>query len=181
MNEVKDAKVKLKKADEHIAMHAPAATTQEAADEKVQAAPLGVTSAMGTNTKGKKIKQKRAKGQPKERLQEKPQPVETVAAPPEPTTNPHLAATPAGLQDSSQTGASQGSAAQQGASTGRVAAGDSRAAEFAARGPAVAARGADAVDAQSADPATDVARWLRTEGPELRGSLGPFALVGALC
>ena len=117
VNEVKDAQVKVKKANEHLAMHAPAATPQEAADEKVQAAPLGVTSAMGTNTKGKKSKQKRVKGQPKERLQEKPQPVETVAVPPEPTTNPKLAATPAGLGAASQgTAEQQGSAAQQGAS-----------------------------------------------------------------
>jgi peptidyl-prolyl cis-trans isomerase SurA len=72
------------------------ATSQETADEKVQAAPLGLNG----NTAPKK--KKHHKGDRKERLTEaKPTPVVTTAI--APTVNPTLAATPAGLTPLTQT------------------------------------------------------------------------------
>jgi peptidyl-prolyl cis-trans isomerase SurA len=63
-----------------------AASTQEAQDEKQQAAPLGLNG----DTKAKK--KKRQKGQPIERLQDKPKTVEGPSVTPADTVNPNLAA-----------------------------------------------------------------------------------------
>ena len=75
---------KLNKAMMKANDHPVAATQQEAADEKTQAAPLGLNG----DTVKKQPKPKRKKGDPKNRLQEKPKP----AAPPPvaPTVNPAL-------------------------------------------------------------------------------------------
>lgn len=69
-----------------------AATTDEQADRKAQAAPLGLNG--DTATKKKPV---RVKGQPKERLQNKPTAPPPPGAPPDPTVNPSLGATPEGM------------------------------------------------------------------------------------
>ena len=97
----KRARVKLASAEVKASKRPTAATAEESADEKIQAAPLGID---GPAAKKKK-KTKRSKDQPKERLQEKTAPVEapnTVA----PTVNPALGTTATGggaLGDSSPT------------------------------------------------------------------------------
>jgi peptidyl-prolyl cis-trans isomerase SurA len=68
------------------------ATSQETADEKARATPLGLN---GNTGQKKKAKVKRAKDEPKERLQDKPKPVETPPAPVSPTVNPALGTSPA--------------------------------------------------------------------------------------
>jgi peptidyl-prolyl cis-trans isomerase SurA len=75
---------KLNKAMMKATDHPVAPTKQEAADEKTQAAPLGLN---GDTTK-KPAKPKRKKGDPKNRLQEKPKPA--APAPVAPTVNPAL-------------------------------------------------------------------------------------------
>jgi peptidyl-prolyl cis-trans isomerase SurA len=77
---------KLNKTEIKATDHPVAATPQEAADEKTQAAPLGLN---GDTTKKPK-KPKRQKGDPKNRLQEKPKPA--APAPVAPTVNPALGA-----------------------------------------------------------------------------------------
>jgi len=77
---------KLNKAEVKATDHPVAATKQEAADEKTQAAPLGLN---GDTTKKPK-KPKRQKGAPINRLQEKPKPA--APAPVAPTVNPALGA-----------------------------------------------------------------------------------------
>jgi peptidyl-prolyl cis-trans isomerase SurA len=91
-SEEKKAQTKLAKAEVNATKRPEKATPTENADEKVQAAPLGLNTAQ--EKKSKKVK--RVKGEAKERLQDKPvAPVQT-AAPVEPTVNPTLGATPAG-------------------------------------------------------------------------------------
>jgi len=75
---------KLNKAELKATDHPVAATQQEAADEKTQAAPLGLNG----DTVKKPKKPKRQKGDPKNRLQEKPKPA--APAPVAPTVNPAL-------------------------------------------------------------------------------------------
>jgi peptidyl-prolyl cis-trans isomerase SurA len=75
---------KLNKAMMKATDHPVAPTKQEAADEKTQAAPLGLNG----DTTRKPAKPKRKKGDPKNRLQEKPKPTEP--APIAPTVNPAL-------------------------------------------------------------------------------------------
>jgi len=77
---------KLNKAEVKSTDHPVAATPQEAADEKTQAAPLGLNG----DTAKKPKKPKRQKGDPKNRLQEKPKPA--APAPVAPTVNPALGA-----------------------------------------------------------------------------------------
>jgi peptidyl-prolyl cis-trans isomerase SurA len=91
-SEEKRAQEKLAKAEVKATMKPVAATTEESADEKTRAAPLGLNGNTGPK---KKHKVKRAKDQPKERLQDKPKPVETAPPPPAPTVNPALGTTPA--------------------------------------------------------------------------------------
>ena len=67
------------------------ATATETADEKVQAAPLGLKD----TAPKKKTKVKRDKDQPKERLQEKPKPVEQPKTV-DPSVNPSLGTTAVG-------------------------------------------------------------------------------------
>jgi peptidyl-prolyl cis-trans isomerase SurA len=76
--------VKLNKAMTKATDHPVAATPQEAANEKTQAAPLGLNG----DTVKKQPKPKRKKGDPKNRLQEKPK--EAPPAPVAPTVNPAL-------------------------------------------------------------------------------------------
>jgi len=75
---------KLNKAEMKATDHPVAATKQEAADEKTQAASLGLNG----DTVKKQPKPKRKKGDPKNRLQEKPKPA--APAPVAPTVNPAL-------------------------------------------------------------------------------------------
>lgn len=79
---------KVVKTNTKASNHSVAATSTEKADEKQQAAPLGLN---GDTTKKKK---KRQKGDPKERLQEKPKETEPAAAPVAPTVNPALGSSP---------------------------------------------------------------------------------------
>ena len=72
-NEEKQAQVKLASAEVKATKRPTAATAEDSADEKVQAAPLGLATDSG---KGKKHKTKRPKDEPKERLQEKQKPVQ---------------------------------------------------------------------------------------------------------
>ncbi|MGI4826789.1 MAG: peptidylprolyl isomerase [Janthinobacterium lividum] len=71
-SEEKHAQVKLASAEVKANKRPTAATAEESADEKVQAAPLGLAE----SGKSKKHKTKRPKDEPKERLQEKPKPVQ---------------------------------------------------------------------------------------------------------
>jgi len=75
---------KLNKAEMKATDHPVAATHEEAANEKTQAAPLGLNG----DTVKKPKKPKRQKGDPKNRLQEKPKPA--APAPVAPTVNPDL-------------------------------------------------------------------------------------------
>jgi peptidyl-prolyl cis-trans isomerase SurA len=75
---------KLNKAEMKATDHPVAATKDEAATEKTQAAPLGLNG----DTVKKPAKPKRKKGDPKNRLQEKPKPA--APAPVAPTVNPAL-------------------------------------------------------------------------------------------
>jgi peptidyl-prolyl cis-trans isomerase SurA len=69
------------------------ATTQEVADQKSQATPLGLNGDTAT-----KKKPKREKGAPKERLQNKPTTEPAPPPPPDPTVNPAaVGATPSGI------------------------------------------------------------------------------------
>jgi peptidyl-prolyl cis-trans isomerase SurA len=87
------------KAREHIATKPVAATTEETAAEKGQAAPLGLKG----DTAKKKAKAKRAKGAPKERLQTQPvKPVDT-STPIAPTVNPKLNGNVEGTQPAATT------------------------------------------------------------------------------
>ena len=96
----KHAEVKLASAEIKASKRPTAATAEESADEKVQAAPLGLGNVATKKTK----KQKHSKDQPKERLQEKVKPVETpntVA----PTVNPALGTTATGDGSAATSGA----------------------------------------------------------------------------
>ena len=84
----KVAKVESKK-QEKIAATPVAASSDETASAKTQAAPLGLN---GDTTK-KPAKPKKVKGAPKERLEEKPKTVAAAPARPAPTANPALAPT----------------------------------------------------------------------------------------
>ncbi|MDW5264225.1 MULTISPECIES: peptidylprolyl isomerase [Acidobacteriaceae] len=61
-------------------------TAQESADQKTQAAPLGLNG----DTAKKKKKKKRTKGEKKERLENKAKPSTAAPPPPAPTVNPSL-------------------------------------------------------------------------------------------
>jgi len=76
---------KAAKAQQHITARPVAATEQQSANEKTQAAPLGLKG----DTVKKQPKPKRKKGEAKERLQQQQKPVET-ATPVAPTVNPAL-------------------------------------------------------------------------------------------
>ncbi len=94
-NETEEKKdtVKLAKAEVKSTKRPEKATSTETADEKVQAAPLGLADPKS----GKKAKVKRDKDAPKERLQDKaPAPAEPASQPVAPTVNPTLGATPTG-------------------------------------------------------------------------------------
>jgi peptidyl-prolyl cis-trans isomerase SurA len=91
--EEKRAQDKVAKAEVKASKRPAQATSQETADEKARATPLGLNG--DTNSKKKKPKTKRDKNEPKERLQEKPKPVETTPPPPAPTVNPALGTAPA--------------------------------------------------------------------------------------
>ena len=73
------------KSQQHVTARPVAATKEQSATEKTQAAPLGLKG----DTVKKKPKPKREKGAPKERLQEQQKPVDT-ATPVAPTVNPAL-------------------------------------------------------------------------------------------
>jgi peptidyl-prolyl cis-trans isomerase SurA len=92
----KRAQEKLAHAEVKASARPVAPTVEESADEKVQAAPLGLNGDTGKHKKVKhphEKKHKHVKDQPKERLQEKPKPTE--AAPQvAPTVNPALGNTP---------------------------------------------------------------------------------------
>ncbi len=88
----KRAQTKLAKAEVRATKRPEKATATENADEKVQAAPLGLKDT-GSKKKGKV---KRAKDQPKERLQEKPKTVETPTQAVDPSVNPTLGTTAVG-------------------------------------------------------------------------------------
>ncbi len=90
--EAKRAQDKLAKAEVKATKRPTPATSQETADEKVRATPLGLN---GNTGKKKKTKVKHVKGEPKERLQEKPKPADTSQPAPAPTVNPALGTTPA--------------------------------------------------------------------------------------
>ena len=94
-----EAQEKLAKAATKASARSVAATPQQSADEKQQAAALGLNgdTAKHKKKKVKEEKHKHVKGEPKEpkeRLQEKTKPQET-AQPPAPTVNPALGSTPA--------------------------------------------------------------------------------------
>jgi peptidyl-prolyl cis-trans isomerase SurA len=89
-SEEKRAQDKVAKAEIKASKKPVAATSEETADEKERAGPLGLNGNTGPK---KKHKTKRAKDEPKERLQDKPKPVETAPAPPAPTVNPALGGT----------------------------------------------------------------------------------------
>jgi peptidyl-prolyl cis-trans isomerase SurA len=91
-SEEKHAQEKLTKAEVKATKRPAPATSQETADEKARATPLGLNG--DTGSKKKKPKTKHAKDEPKERLQEKPKPVETPPPPVAPTVNPALGTTP---------------------------------------------------------------------------------------
>ena len=88
----KKAQTKLAKAEVKATKRPEKATATETADEKVQAAPLGLKDVNA----GKKKKVKRDKDQPKERLQEKPKTVEPATQPVDPSVNPSLGTTAVG-------------------------------------------------------------------------------------
>ncbi len=81
----KKAEVRLASAEVKVSKRPIAATAEQSADEKTQAAPLGLND----KTVAKKQKHKREKDEPKERLQEKVKPVEATPAV-SPTVNPTL-------------------------------------------------------------------------------------------
>ncbi len=88
------AKEKLAKAETKATTRPVATTPVESANEKVQAAPLGLNG----DTVKKQKKAKRKKGEAKERLQDKPAAPKTETQPVAPTVNPALnspATTPA--------------------------------------------------------------------------------------
>jgi peptidyl-prolyl cis-trans isomerase SurA len=86
---------KLAKVEVKATARPVAATPEESADEKQQAAPLGLNG----DTARKKPKPRRVKGEPKNRLQEKPKPVDNTPAPAA-TVNPALATSPTGTPTS---------------------------------------------------------------------------------
>ncbi len=86
--EEKHAETKLAKAEVKASIRPVKATAQENADEKQQAAPLGLS---GDTTK--KVKPKRQKGEAKQRLEQKGKPAEPAA--PAPTVNPTAVGAPA--------------------------------------------------------------------------------------
>ena len=88
--EEKRAQDKLTHAEVKASARPLKATQDETANEKQQAAPLGLN---GNTGKKKKVKVKRSKDEPKERLQDKPKPVDTTT-PVAPTVNPALGTTP---------------------------------------------------------------------------------------
>ena len=92
-SEEKHAQEKVAKAEVKASKRPAPATSQETADEKTRATPLGLNG--DTGSKKKKPKAKHDKNEPKERLQEKPKPVETTPPPPAPTVNPALGTSPA--------------------------------------------------------------------------------------
>jgi len=85
--EIAEAKAKLAKAELKATARPIAATPQQSATEKVQAAPLGLN---GDTTKKPK-KPKHQKGEPKERLQDTPAKPADTTVPVAPTVNPALA------------------------------------------------------------------------------------------
>jgi peptidyl-prolyl cis-trans isomerase SurA len=87
-SEAKRAQEKLAKAEVKASKRPTPATSEETADEKVRATPLGLN---GNTGKKKKTKVKRTKDEPKERLQEKAKPADTTRPAPAPTVNPALA------------------------------------------------------------------------------------------
>ncbi|HEV2577500.1 MAG TPA: peptidylprolyl isomerase [Acidobacteriaceae bacterium] len=89
------AEQKVSKAEVKASKRPVAATSQQTADEKTRAAPLGLN---GNTGKKKKAKVKRVKGEPKERMQEKPKPVDTTPTV-APTVNPALGGTAPAAQD----------------------------------------------------------------------------------
>ncbi len=91
-SEEKHAQEKVAKAEVKASKRPAPSTSQETADEKERATPLGLNG--DTDAKKKKPKAKHDKNEPKERLQEKPKPVETTPPPPAPTVNPALGTTP---------------------------------------------------------------------------------------
>src|SRR5215472_15471555 len=91
--EEKRAEEKVTKAETKATKRPAVATSQETADEKERAQPLGLNG--DTGSKKKKPKVKHDKNEPKERLQDKPKPVETTPPPPAPTANPALGTAPA--------------------------------------------------------------------------------------
>ena len=91
-SEEKHAQEKVAKAEVKATKRPAPSTSQETADEKARATPLGLNG--DTAAKKKKPKVKHDKNEPKERLQDKPKPVETTPPPPAPTVNPALGATP---------------------------------------------------------------------------------------
>src|ERR1700761_1916451 len=91
--EEKHAQEKVAKAEVKASKRPTVATSEETADEKARATPLGLNG--NTDSKKKKPKVKRDKDDPKERLQEKPKPVDTAPPPPAPTVNPALGTSPA--------------------------------------------------------------------------------------
>lgn len=99
--EAKRAEDKVAKAEVKASKRPVAATSEETADEKMRAQPLGLN---GNTGKKKKTKVKRAKGEPKERLQEKPKPVDTTQ-PIAPTANPALGGAPAPVAQTPPAGA----------------------------------------------------------------------------
>ena len=74
-----------RKAKEKAAATPAPASAQESADQKVQAAPLGLNG-----DTAKKKKKKKVKGAKKERLENKPKPSTAPPPPPAPTVNPSL-------------------------------------------------------------------------------------------
>ncbi|GGG82365.1 peptidylprolyl isomerase [Edaphobacter dinghuensis] len=76
---------KARKAKEKAAATPAAATAQESADQKAQAAPLGLNG-----DTAKKKKKKKVKGAKKERLENKAKPSTAPPPPPAPTVNPSL-------------------------------------------------------------------------------------------
>ena len=76
---------KVRKIKEKAAATPVAETAQESADQKAQAAPLGLNG-----DTAKKKKKKKVKGAKKERLENKPKPSTAPPPPPAPTVNPSL-------------------------------------------------------------------------------------------
>ena len=92
--EEKRAEQKLAKAEVRSTKRPEKATATESAEEKVQAAPLGLKDTAAPAKKQKAPK--RPKDQPKERLQSKPQPTAPTTPEVDPSVNPSLGTSAAG-------------------------------------------------------------------------------------